>query len=79
MEQKIINSISNKVAKKFPEVSGKKPSVKRRATPKSQPAAETFLLIFKGKAIGPGGKSIPRQVRVVANAKGKIIKMSTSK
>ncbi|MEK6256805.1 MAG: hypothetical protein N2C13_05755 [Chloroflexota bacterium] len=79
MEQKVINSISSKVSKKFPEVSGKKPSVKRRPVAKSQTAAETFLLIFKGMAVGPGGKSIPRQVRVVANAKGKIIKMTTSK
>ena len=79
MEQKIVKNISEKVSKKFPEVSGKKPSVKRQPTPKSQPSTETFLLVYKGSAVGPAGKNIPRQVRVVANASGKIIKMTTSK
>ncbi|MEK6256942.1 MAG: hypothetical protein N2C13_06475 [Chloroflexota bacterium] len=79
MEQKVLKSISNKVSRQFPEVAGKKPSVKRWAGAKSLSATETFLLVYKGKALNPAGKTIPRHVRVVANAKGKIIKITTSK
>jgi hypothetical protein len=79
MDQKIVESISIKVSRQFPEVAGKKPSVKRRAAAKSISAAETFLLVYKGKGVNPSGKTIPRNVRVVANAKGKILKISTSR
>jgi len=79
MDQKVVESISNKVSRQFPEVAGKKPSVKRRAGAKSVSAQETFLLVYKGKGVNPAGKAIPRHVRVVANAKGKIIKISTSR
>ena len=79
MDEKMVKSISNKIAQQFPEVAGNKPSVKKRPGAKSVSAAETFLLVYKGQGVNPAGKTIPRHVRVVANANGKIIKITTSK
>ena len=83
MDSKTIQIISNQVYKRFPEVSGKKPRVQPQKTngagPKKTTAPPTYLLVFRGSGQGPGGKVIPRYVRVVANQKGKIIKITTSR
>ena len=79
MDQKLIHSISRNIGGKFPEVAGKKPIVKQRPGAKSTPMDETYLLVYKGKAISPTGKTIPRQIRVVADKKGKILKITTSR
>ncbi len=41
--------------------------------------APLFLLTFKGRGQGPGGRSIVRIVRVIADERGKVLKISTSK
>ncbi len=76
MEKTLVEKISKQVYRRFPEVNGAKPSIKQS---KSAPSGENYVLTYKGSAAGPGGRSIPRNVRVVADAKGKIIRMSTSK
>ena len=75
MDSKTIASISKKVGKRFPETTGKQPKV----TQQKSAGKSNFLLTFSGNAQGPGGKSIRRSVRVVANERGKILKISTSK
>lgn len=40
---------------------------------------EQYLLTFKGKADLPGGRKISRVVRIVADERGRILKLSTSK
>ena len=81
MNSKTVKNISDKVYKRFPEVSGSHPKVNPHDGPQAKKAfsAPTYLLTYKGKGMGPGGKSISRQIRVVANADGKILKMSTSR
>jgi len=85
MEPKTIETLSNKIYRKFPEVSGVKPKVRKQPIPKSakgnpvDPGKRNYLLTFKTTVKGPGGQSIPRWVRVVATPKGKIVKISTSK
>jgi hypothetical protein len=81
MDSKTIQSISDKVYKRFPETDGKKPRVRKQRKPdeKDSKAPPTFLLTYKGSGQGPGGKIIPRWVRVVANERGKILKISTSR
>ncbi|MBW8010115.1 MAG: hypothetical protein FVQ83_02580 [Chloroflexi bacterium] len=81
MNRKSLNTISNKVYQRFPEVAGNKPRVKNvtRVTAKSVSGPETFELTFRGTAINASGKNMPRLVRVVANAKGKILRISTSR
>lgn len=81
MDNKTLASISKNVARSFPGVDWDQPRVQRNQVPqaKSGPAASTYLLIFRGTAHQANGKSMPRQVRVVANEKGQIIRMSTSR
>lgn len=72
MESKLIDAICSQVYRKFPEVAGAQPSIS------SRPNDET-LLVFKGSVKTENGHSMPRAVRVVANASGKILKMTTSR
>ena len=75
MNHKTIDSISRKVGKRFPETQGKTP----RVTQQKSAGQSNFLLTYNGTSNGPGGRSMKRTVRVVANEKGKILKISTSK
>jgi acetylornithine/succinyldiaminopimelate/putrescine aminotransferase len=72
MEKQLLDKICEQIYRRFPEVKGKKPSVK--AQPNDQ-----FLLVFSGVAKTADGHSIPRTVRVVAAANGKVIKTTTSR
>lgn len=81
MDRKSLSTVSTKVYQRFPEVAGSKPRVKKvaKASAKSVSGTETFELIFRGVAVNALGKNMPRLVRVVANAKGKILRVSTSR
>lgn len=72
MDSKLIDSVCQQVYRKFPEVDGAKPTVSAR------PNAE-YLLVFKGSAVTADGHTLPRTVRVVADAKGKVVRMTTSR
>ena len=82
-----IKSISAKVHRRFPELRDILPDVRAQATPKSVPTGKNrasgignrFLLTFRGTATLPGGKTMQRVVRVIANEKGKVLKMALSK
>ena len=78
MDAKSIKSIENQIYRRFPEVAGSRPSVKNQATAKGHSDDATYLLTFRGKAT-EGERSFARTVRVVANERGKILKVSTSK
>ncbi|MBL8093539.1 MAG: hypothetical protein JNL73_05180 [Anaerolineales bacterium] len=73
-----IDTIAKQVYRQFPEVKGTAPAI-ASMTAKTPGVAEKFVLTFKGKGVGPGGRSIPRIVRVVADLKGAVLKMSTSR
>ncbi|HMK08278.1 MAG TPA: hypothetical protein VK449_04520 [Anaerolineales bacterium] len=75
MEKGTIQKVSRQVVRTFPEMDGVTPTVR------SQSGADTdqYLLIYKGKAALPGGKSLTRIVRVVANERGQIVRISTSR
>jgi len=85
MESKAVASISKTIYRQFPEVAGVKPKIKKQPIPgasknkSSNSATHNYLLTFKKNIKGPGGQTIPRMVRVVANPSGKIIKTTTSK
>jgi len=75
-----IDAIARQVYRQFPEIKEARPAVQ------NQPGAKTpgtpggrFVLTFKGKGQGPGGQSIVRIVRVVADERGKVLKISTSR
>lgn len=75
MNEKSIEAISKQVAKRFPEVAGSRP----RVTQQKAAGHSNFLLTYAANASGPGGRSMKRNVRVVANERGKILKISSSK
>ena len=75
-----INSISREVFRKFPEVRQAAPAV--QAEPGAKAAmggASRYVLTYRGSGKGPGGQVIQRIVRVVADDRGKVLKMSTSR
>jgi hypothetical protein len=75
-----IETISKQVYRQFPEVQNTRPAVQSQSGAKAVAASgDHFVLTFKGLGQGPGGKSIARIVRVVADERGKILKMSTSR
>jgi hypothetical protein len=75
-----IESIAQQVHRQFPEIQDLRPNVQSQLGAKSAEAATNrFVLTFKGRGQGPGGKNIPRIVRVVADERGKILKISTSR
>jgi hypothetical protein len=79
MDDRQLKSISSKVSRKFPEVAGARPQVKRQSGQKSKSSPATYLITYRGKSKTADGKSITRIVRVTASDAGKIIKMSTSR
>lgn len=75
MKAKLIDKVSAEVYRKHPDFQGVKPKV----TPREGASSNDTLLVYKKKVSGPGGKSIHRIVRAVADESGKIKKISTSK
>lgn len=76
MKKEIVQNITDRVYKRFPEMKGATPKINQS---KRAAKDENLVLTFNATAIGPGGRAIPRFVRVVADLTGKIIRISTSR
>ena len=76
-DKDIVRSVSREVTRKFHEMAGVQPTVKKQKSKNGDLAR--ILLTYKGKVVLPGGKTMKRIVRVVANERGQIQKISTSK
>lgn len=75
-----IDAIARQVYRQFPEIKDARPQVQDQAGAKAPGVdGSRFVLTFKGKGQGPGGQSILRIVRVVADERGKVLKISTSR
>ena len=75
-----IQAISREVFRKFPEVRQASPAVQAEPGAKSPTGGSgRYLLTYRGSGLGPGGQIIQRIVRVVADDRGKVLKMSTSR
>jgi len=81
MHPEIVEEISEKIYRKFPEVAGIKPKVRKQPVPKDAPKPKepTYLITFNRNVKGPHGNIIPRWVRVAVTPQGKIIKTTTSR
>lgn len=75
MDRKLIDKVSKTVYRKFPELDGSSPRVNQSKSPFN----EEYVLVYKAKTTDIRGNKIPRSVRVVVNAKGKIQRISTSR
>lgn len=75
-----IESIATQIYRQFPEVRDTRPVVQNQPGAKGPASSENrYLLTFKGRGQGPGGQTINRIVRVVADGRGKVVKVSTSR
>ncbi len=76
-----IDAISRQVYRQFPEIRDTRPMVQSQAGAKTAGpnSREQYLLTFRGSGLGPGGRTIGRIVRVVADERGKVLKVSTSR
>ncbi len=81
MDTKHLQSISAQIYRRFPEVAGHQPKVQIQSGShtKSNGSDSTYLIIYRGSVLSPNGKNIPRIVRVIANAQGRILKVTTSR
>ncbi len=75
MDSKAVRRVTAEVCRRFPEMKGCRPGVKRRRNGKG----EQFELTYKGAVSLPGGRKMTRVVRVVATPEGRVMRMSTSK
>lgn len=76
MDAKTLGALNKTVRRSFPEMAHVRPRVSQQNEDKDNP---TFLLTYSGSADAPGGRKIKRIVRVVADGRGRIIKMTTSR
>lgn len=71
MDSAAINKVCQSVYTRVPALQGVKPKV--------SPQGSRFLLIFSKTNKLPTGKTLEQTIRVVADAEGNIIKMSSSR
>jgi hypothetical protein len=76
-----IDSISRQMYRQFPEIRDARPMIQNQAGAKaaSVGGTEQYVLTFRGSGQAPGGRVINRIVRVVADGRGKVLKVSTSR
>ena len=71
MDSAVINKVCQSVYARVPALQGVKPKV--------SPQGSRYLLIFSNTNKLPTGKTLEQTIRVVADAEGNIIKMSSSR
>ena len=72
MDKAMLNTVCQYVFSRHPEVRNTQPNVTEQEN-------GNYLVIFTGTAFGANGKPIPRTVRAVVDADGKITKLSSSR
>ena len=72
MDAKVLSTVCEKVYQQFPEVKGVKPKIQDYS-------GDKVLLIFQTSVTTADGKKLPRTVRAVVEANGKINKLTTSR
>ncbi len=76
MNRETVTQVSREVSRKFPEMAGVSPTIR----PQGESRGEAqYLLVYKGRAQLPGGRSMSRIVRVVCSERGRIVRLSTSR
>jgi hypothetical protein len=76
MDAKLVTKLNKEVGRSFPELANVKPKISAQSKSAQD---STYLLTYKGKALLPDGRKIDRIVRVVADSRGRILKMTPSR
>ena len=72
MEARLVDSVTQEIYRRFPDFSGVSPKLKKYSE-------KQFLLIFEKKVQLADGKPLQKIIRVVADEKGKIKKVTASR
>lgn len=75
MDGNAVEKVTREVVRTYPEMHGVSPVVRREP----QAGHDHYLLTYRTKVSVPGGKSMTRIVRVVADARGRVLRISTSR
>ena len=75
MDADAIERVTREVVRTYAEMRGVSPTVRREA----QASREQYILTYKAKVNLPGGKSMTRIVRVTADDRGRVQRISTSR
>jgi hypothetical protein len=80
MEPRWIQAINREIYRRFPELTGKPPKVKPYRNPKGGSLPGNYLLIYSNAptAAPSADRQISFSVRVVADERGRILKITTS-
>jgi hypothetical protein len=70
IESSTVEKINQRVYREYPEMRGARPSI--------TPSGKGYTLVYKATAHTPAGP-IARVVRVIADERGKVSRLSTSK
>jgi hypothetical protein len=75
MDPDAIERVTREVVRTYAEMQGVTPTVRRE----TQSTQEHYVLTYKAKVTLPGGKTMSRIVRVTADARGRVQRISTSR
>jgi hypothetical protein len=75
MDPDAIERVTREVVRTYAEMQGVSPIVRRE----TQAAQEQYILTYKAKVNLPGGKTMNRIVRVTADPRGRVQRISTSR
>lgn len=78
MQKASLLKVCQQVYARFPQLQGVQPQVKNQVNP-LEGSPPRYLLIFQIQSQTANGKAIVFRVRVVADERGQIIKMTTSR
>lgn len=70
IDSSVLEKINQRVYREYPEMSESRPSVSS--------SGDRYTITYKGSVQTPAGK-MSRVVRVIADGKGRVLKLSTSK
>lgn len=80
MQPASVQAVCQQVYARFPNLRGVQPKVKPQGLPVgTAPAQSRYSLLFETQAPAANDKLMRFSVRVVADAQGKILKMTTSR
>ena len=75
MDSDAIARVTKEVVRTYGEMQGVSPTVRREP----QATLEQYILTYKAKVNLPGGKQMSRIVRVTADSRGRVQRISTSR